>query len=130
MDDRTKMQPEPRFLSREEILSKTKLRTNIISVPEWGGDVMIRELSGSDRDYYEGEMVTVKVGKDPEMTMKDARAILVSLSVVDPDGARTFTIDDVEKLGELSGAALGRVFDASAKLSGITEADMDELAGN
>ena len=62
--------------------------------------------------------------------MENVRARLVSMSVIEPDGGRMFTEDDVAKLGELSAAALSRVFDAAAKLSKISSDDIEELAKN
>lgn len=42
---------------------------------------------------------------------------------------RVFSDFDVDELGEVSAAALDRVFDACQKLSGITESDVVELTG-
>lgn len=120
-----------KFLGREQILSKTALKSEAVSVPEWGGNVRVRELTGAERDYYEGKIVTVKSdGSDPDVSMENARAILVALAVVDDAGRRVFSEEDAIEIGKLGAVAIGRVFDVAAKLSRLTSQDLEELAGN
>ena len=45
------------FLTREEILAKTDLPYEDAEVPEWGGWVRIRALSGKQRDAIEASIV-------------------------------------------------------------------------
>jgi hypothetical protein len=119
-----------RLLGREEILAKHTLITETVNVPEWKGRVRVRELTGLERDTYEAALIKMQKGQAHELTMDNARARLVALASIDQNGARLFTIDDVESLGNLSAAALSRVFDVAARLSKITDADLEELAGN
>lgn len=119
------------LLTRETILAKNTLRAELVAVPEWGGNVRVRELTGSERDQYEAALVRMqKGGKAHSLTMDNARARLVSLAVIDASGARIFTADDIVRLGNLSASALSTVFDVAARLSKITEEDLEELAGN
>lgn len=119
------------LLTRETILAKTALKTELVKVPDWGGTVRVRELTGAERDQYEAALVRMqKKGGTHDLTMDNARARLVSLAVIDAGGARVFTADDVVRLGNLSASALSTVFDVAARLSKITEEDMEELAGN
>ena len=55
------------------------------------------------------------------------RAKLVARSVVGDDGEPVFTQQDVAALGELSAAALDRVFEVASRLSGLSEADLEEM---
>ena len=121
------------LLTRETILAKTKLKTELVPVPEWGGTVRVRELTGAERDNSEAAMVRMQNGKgkkETDLTMDNARARLVALSVIGEDGKRIFSDADIVRLGNLSATALSRVFDVSAKLSKITEEDLEELSGN
>lgn len=119
------------LLTREDILDRSVLKTERVEVPEWGGIVIIRELTGNERDEWESELVE---GRGDEIviaeSMAGARARLASLAIVDEDGERLFTVEDVESLGRLSGAALGRVFDVASRLSGLTADDIEELSKN
>ena len=40
-------------LSKEQILQADDLKTETVEVPEWGGDVLLRELRGRERDAFE-----------------------------------------------------------------------------
>jgi hypothetical protein len=105
------------------------LRTQIVAVPEWGGDVIVREMSGRERDTFEAEFVDDKGRRRPD-AMFNIRARLVAASVVDDKGQTVFYPSDVEMLADLSAAALDRVFTAARQLSGFTERDIDDLAKN
>ncbi len=117
------------LLSKQQILAAKDIETKDIEVPEWVGSVRIRGLNGAERDEFEQSMVERR-GKRYEANLRNARARLVALSVVDADGARLFSEADVNALGNKSASALNRVYEAARDLSGLTEADVDELAEN
>jgi hypothetical protein len=118
-----------KYLTKQAILEAQDLQTEPVEVPEWGGAVLVRSLTGRERDAYE-QSVMVRRGRTYEARLTDARAKLVSLSIVDEEGVRMFSDGDVKKLTQKSAAALSRVFNMAARLSGISEADLDELAKN
>ena len=114
------------ILSRDAILKASDIKTETVPVPEWGGDVLVRGMDGSERDQYE-QSVMVQNSKNTRVNMKNARAKLVVLSVVDEAGKRLFSQADVDALSKKSAAALNRVFNVAARLSGITEGDLAEI---
>lgn len=118
-----------KFLSREAILNVSDIKTEEVPVPEWGGVVLVKGLTGEQRNDYEMSLIQGK-GKNRDVNMKNAVAKLVGLSIVDEDGKRIFTDADVEALGKKSGAALSRVQAVASKLSGLSDGDMDELTKN
>lgn len=117
------------LLGREAILAASDAATEDVEVPEWGGTVRVRGLSGIERDEFESSML-VKRGKHRDVSLLNARAKLVSLSVVDDAGARVFSDRDVAELGNKSAAALTRVYEVASRLSGLSDEDVDELEGN
>lgn len=117
------------LLTKEQIWAAHDLRTVDVSVPEWGGEVRVKTLTGSERDQYEAESVKTNKGRR-EVNMSNMRARLIAMCAVDDQGQLLFTRADVMKLGQKSAAALERVFEAAAKLNGMTDEDMEELAGN
>jgi hypothetical protein len=120
----------PVILTRDLILKASHLRTEEVSVPEWGGSVLVRELRGRERDEWEASLA-VQRGRQMVPDVANMRAKLVARCVVDgPDGEPVFTQQDVAALGELSAAALDRVFEAASRLSGLAEKDLEEMAGN
>jgi hypothetical protein len=64
------------------------------------------------------------------MNLRNIRAKLVALTVVDEDGNRIFSDEDAEALGKKSAAALDRIFAVAQRLSGLRPEDVEELAGN
>jgi hypothetical protein len=117
------------LLSKIQILTADDLVTRDISVPEWGGEVRIKTLTGAERDQYEADSVKMNKGKR-EVNMANMRARLIAMCAVDENGQPLFTRADVMKLGQKSAVALERVFDAAATMSGMSDEDVNELAGN
>ena len=118
-------------LTREAILEAEDRVTEWVAVPEWRGQVLVRSLSGVERDAYESSIARVRwEGTRPtvESNTGNVRARLVSMTVVDPDsGANLFSERDVLVLGQKSASALERVFKVAQRLSGLSDADVEEL---
>jgi hypothetical protein len=118
-----------KYLGREKILGADDLASEDVAVPEWGGVVRVRCMTGAERDRFEESIVDQR-GKKTRVDMGNIRAKLVAATVVDEEGARIFSDRDVEALGKKSAAALNRVFEVAQRLSGITDDDVEELAKN
>lgn len=116
-------------LNRDQILKASHLKTEEVAVPEWGGLVLVRELRGRERDEWEASLA-VQRGQQMVPDVANMRAKLVARSVVGEDGEPVFTQQDVNALGELSAAALDRVFEVASRLSGLNPADLEEMQGN
>ena len=114
------------LLDRSQILKTREVPTEIVPVPEWGGDVLVRGMTGRQRDDFEATLVE-KRGKKMIPNTANARARLVVWCVVDENGHRLFGDGDAEELGEQSAVALDRVYEVAAKLSGMTDEDLDEM---
>lgn len=117
------------LLSKDSILAADDLPYKDVAVPEWGGAVRVRAMSGGERDAYEAMIYEIK-GDNVKVNHVNARARLVALSVVDETGAMLFSVDDVEALGKKSARALDRVYAAARKLNAISPADVEELTKN
>ena len=105
------------------------LQTAVVNVPEWGGDVMVMGLSGTERDALEASLVVQK-GKNTTTNLNNLRAKLVQKCVVDPETkGRVFGEADIAALGRKSAVALQRVFDVARELSGLGDSDVEELTG-
>lgn len=117
------------LLTKEAILTANDLVTEDVEVPEWGGTVRVRAISGAERDAFEQAIVTRK-GKNVTTNLANIRAKMVALCVVDEHGQRLFGDKDVLLLGTKSAAALDRVFTVAQQLAGLTDKDVDELAEN
>jgi hypothetical protein len=103
------------------------LTTEVVEVPEWGGSVNVRTLTGTERDEFEQSFVQ-QDGKS--RNLRNFRAKLCARAMVDDDGEPMFTAKDVDALGKKNGRALDRVFDVAQQLAGLSEKDVDELVKN
>jgi len=112
-------------LGKDEILKAKDMKTMVVSVPEWGGHVTIRVMSSTDRDAFESSILV-----DGKVQTRNIRAKLCALVLVDGEGKRLFTDQDIASLGKKSSAALDRVFSAAQKLNRLTADDVDELVKN
>lgn len=116
-------------LSKDAILAAPDIEYEIIDVPEWGGKVRLKSLSGDERDGYEQSLIDMR-GNVTAPKLAGAQARLAALTIVDDDGKRLFTDKEVGLLGAKSAAALNRVFDAASRLARLTQKDVEELVGN
>lgn len=112
------------ILSKEQILSSDDLPKKTVKVKEWGGSIIVRSMTGTERDAW--EMSTYGTGK---VNMDNARAKLVALTAIDEKGERLFTAEEAEELGRKSAKALSKVFAVAQKLNGLAAGDIEELAG-
>lgn len=115
------------ILSRDEILKVDDRKTEVVPVPEWGGEVIVRSMSGFERDAFEASVAQSKNGKQTT-NLSNIRARLVAKCVVDEHNVPLFvTPADVLALGEKSAAALDRVFEKCQELNGMSKKDVEEL---
>jgi hypothetical protein len=117
------------ILSKEAILAANDLKPQEVSVPEWGGSVLVASMTGEARDEWEQSLVS-KVNGKAETNLANIRARLVAATVVDEAGKRLFTAQDVTALGKKSAAALERVCKVAQKLNGLGDSDLEDLKGN
>jgi hypothetical protein len=115
-----------KYLTRDEILARDDLPAEDVNVPEWGGAVRIRRMSGTERDAFEASIM----GADGRQDLSNIRAKLVARSIVDEAGRRLFSDEDIAALGAKSAAALDRCFAVAKRLSRISGEDVEELAKN
>ncbi|MBX6384954.1 MAG: hypothetical protein IRZ07_18625 [Microbispora sp.] len=119
------------YLSAQQILDADDLPCEDVEIPEWGGTVRVRGMSGTDRDRFEAAMLSKDMRSvSKESALERYRARLAAACIVDENGQRMFRSDaEIKQLGEKSAQALQRVCDVASRLSGLTDADQEELLG-
>src|SRR5579859_632078 len=109
------------LLTKTQILAADDLRRETVSVPEWGGEVLVRALSEAERQA---------LLKDYDEEATDTRAKLCALAIVDESGAPLFTAADVEALSKKSAAALDAIFEAAKRLAGLAKGEIEAAKKN
>ena len=117
-------------LSRDDILKAEDGGTEEVPVPEWGGTVLVRGMTGRERDEFELSLGEPGRRGRTVPNLVNIRAKVISRCVVDEDGDRLFTAADITALGDKSGAAVDRVDTVAARLSGLSDDDLEEMAAN
>ena len=110
-------------LTRSDILPKNDRPLISVDVPEWGGAVFVRSMSGHDRDSLESGMIEL----DGSRNMENFRGRLAVRVVCDESGERIFADEDADAVGKKSAAALDRIVSAAAPLNRLGSAQVAEL---
>lgn len=115
------------LLSRDEILAAHDILTEEVPVPEWGGSVLVRGLTGRERKALSESILDPKGNASTRLAI-NLQIRLPALCMVDESGKRLFEETDVTALADKNSAALKRVFDVAARLSGLSDDDVAEMA--
>ena len=108
-------------LTRDLILAATDRQPAPLDVPEWGGQVFLRPMSGAQRERLE------TIFRDKK---ESARATVAAYSVCNEAGTPLFTDADIPALNDRSGRALDRIFAAALKLNGLGKDDLENAEKN
>lgn len=114
------------ILSREQILAAQDLASEEISVPEWGGTVRVRMMTGAERDALGATLL----GADKKVDMSQYRIRLLAACLVDEADQPLFGPDEVGLLGAKSGVALDRVYRVAERLNDVGAGAVEAAQGN
>jgi hypothetical protein len=117
------------LLNKDAIFKAKDLKTKDVEVPEWGGFVRVRTMTGTERDNFEGAIFIGK-GNDRRVNFENLRAKLISLTVIDEEGNPLFAAKDIAAIGRKSALALDRVFGVAQELNGLRQEDVEKMVGN
>jgi hypothetical protein len=121
------------MLTKEQILAADDRPTEEVEVPQWGGTVFVKTMSGTEKDAYENDCMRINV-KGKKVNFEDhrdnSRAKLLVLCIVDENGNRLFDESDIKALGNKSCAALDTVYEVAARLNKQTPEDLETMAKN
>lgn len=119
--------PAPVILTRAAILNGPQLRREMVEVPEWGGAIYVRELTGAERAQMELEN---RDAQHQQANFPHLRAKMVTWCAIDEAGNRIFDPKDVKSLADGSAAALDRVVAVIRSLSGLGDEEGKKRAKN
>ena len=96
-----------------------------VEVPEWGGSVIVSTMSGADRDEFHQWM------NEQPRPIRSRPFIfkLLSLTLVDEQGARMFGPAEERLLAIKGEEAIGRLYVVSARLNKLGEEEVEAEAG-
>lgn len=112
------------YLSADDILAAEDLETHEVDVPEWGGTVLVRPFTATERDRY--ELALREAATNPDNAQ--IRAHFAGRVMVDGNGKRLFGDKEVGKLGAKNAAPVDRVIDKVREISGMKKGAADKAA--
>ncbi len=112
-------------LTGQQILQADDLKKEAVEVPEWGGTVWVRTMTGTERDAFLAVVLPDK--GSVEANLKNALARLVVRCAINETGERLFSDDDAEALAGKSHIALDRVAIVAQRLNGMRKEDVADL---
>ena len=114
------------LLTKTSILSAADLKHEDVEVPQWGGSVRVRTMTGQERDEFRAAISTeegsVPVGK--------FNAALLVATLVDESGARLFAADDMAILQAKSAASLDGPASVAIRLNGLGGKAIEQAVKN
>lgn len=111
-------------LTKDDILSADDIGITTVDVPEWGGSVCVRDMSGTTRDQIEA-------WTKEESSLIGFRAMIVAQCLCDETGASLgFTPSEVQRLGDKSARAIERIVDVINQRAGYTREEVAKIEGN
>lgn len=114
------------MLTADAILNAEDTGIEKVSVPEWGGEVFIRTMTGAERDTWE-MYATRQLDSKGNVNI---RAKLAVLTICDKDGKRLFSDSHHDQLSKKNAKALDRVYSRALKLNKLTDEDIEALEKN
>ncbi|MET9516384.1 hypothetical protein [Streptomyces sp. NPDC002994] len=118
------------LLTKTQIDSADDRKWEDVDVPEWGGEVRILGMSGTERNAYQSSLVVMGTNGAPQrVNLTDQLAKLLSKSMVDENFERLYTDREVKELGKKNGAVLERLSAVAQRLSGLRKEDVEAAAG-
>lgn len=120
-----------KILSKADIFGSADLATETVEVPEWGGAVIIRTMTGTQRDAYEASLMKRGPNGAYEVDTVNMRAKLIAYTAVDEAGALLFDPgSDLATLNGKSAAAIERLFVIAQRLNGLAPSSTADAEKN
>jgi hypothetical protein len=116
------------LLTKDQILQADDTEYRDVEVPEWGGSVRLKAITGADRDQYEMSMARAR--DKGNLDKANFRAVLLSRAICDELLKPIFQPRDIYELGKKNARVLDKLFDVAAELAGIREADKKDADEN
>jgi hypothetical protein len=117
-------------LSKDDLLKaddNAPEEVDLSDLPGYHGSVLIRGMTGKERDAFETSVMRLGSGGRREVDTVNFRARLVARCAIDDDGNRLLTDADAAALGDKSAAAINRMWAVATRLSGMSDEEQEEL---
>lgn len=116
-------------LTRNQIIALDDLKPFDVEVPEWGGTIRLRGLSGTERQFVEDWYANHPEANGSRKSFELATHVIIKVAM-DESGARLFQDDDFKTLMTKSGGVADALFSKILKASAMSTKEREEQEGN
>lgn len=117
-----------KFLTRGEAVDVDDTELLMVEVPEWGGCVYLKGLTGEESVMYAEQ--TEKAAKKQEV-WKEEMLWLLSRTILDGNKEPLFPGEQgIKDLAKKNGVVLGKLYNLALRLSILGDAELAELVKN
>jgi len=110
------------LLTKDAILKAKDIKTKRVYIEEWGGDVLIKNMTAQRHAIFED--------LQKQQGDNEALAYFAASIIINEDGSPMFdSVDDIKALNDKSNTALIKILTAGMELNGIA-GDIEEEAKN
>lgn len=111
-------------LNKHQIYAAVDFKTEMVDIPEWGGEIEIRTMSVGQKFEYDNFI------EEKKPTMQELALYVIKKCCIDDQGKLMFTDEDDQLLLEKSVQSLMRLFDACVALNRQRASDVEDAAKN
>lgn len=115
-----------RLLNKAAILLADDLKHEDVEVPEWGGTVRVRVMTGAERDEFRTSIAT----EEGSVPVGRFSVALLAATLIDEQGARLFTMEEIDQLAEKSGTSIDKPALVAMRLNGLGGGAVEEAVKN
>tara|TARA_Y100001968_G_C19321768_1_gene699667 strand:- start:119 stop:472 length:354 start_codon:yes stop_codon:yes gene_type:complete len=115
-------------LSKDAILAAKDTDVHEVDVPEWGGSILLRSMTGAQRNNYEHWAHKQSNLKSPDY--RGIRERLIISCAVDADGKPLFTEDDLAALSDKNSEVIDRLHAKCRLICGMDDEAIEDAAKN
>lgn len=117
----------------KDILKRNTLKTKVIEVPEWGGTILIRELTGKEKIPIDQGAIEISQARQKGALSADTVARWQAQAVVsgwiNEDGSLVLQPSDIDELlAKKEGSVIERIAVAVRVLTGMEKAKEDDAS--
>jgi len=114
------------MITRDAIFAAKDLPLEPVEVPEWGGTVYVRTMSGVERDNFDTKVMR-RSRNGADFDIKGLRVQVVILTACNEEGELLFSDKDNEELSKKNSLVLDRICNAARRVNGILGGDEEAL---
>tara|TARA_Y100000593_G_C4310742_1_gene338218 strand:+ start:2647 stop:3000 length:354 start_codon:yes stop_codon:yes gene_type:complete len=115
-------------LNKDQILKAIDAKTIEVDVPEWGGTILLRGMTGKARNDYEHWAAQQTQQEVPDY--RGIRERLIISCAVDDAGNALFDSDDLAALSQKSSEVIDRLHAKCQEICGMTSESVEDAEKN